>query len=123
MKEFRVRFTPKNKSIKIPGGTDLVTAAIKAGVMITASCGGEGLCGKCKVTVAGQDVLACQTIVESDLEVRVPEGSTEQPARLSRESEEFIKGVISGSERRMKLAPLLEKIYLELRNMKNLQGA
>ena len=113
MKEFRVRFTPSGKSIKAPAGTDLVTAAIKAGVMITASCGGEGLCGKCKVTIAGQEVLACQTILESDLEVRVPEGSIEEPARLSRESEDFIKGVISGAELRMKREPILEKIHVK----------
>ncbi len=114
MEEFKVHFKPHNKSIKVPKGTDLLTAAIKAGVVIAAACGGEGLCGKCKVSVGGGTVLACQTLVESDLSVEVPKGSVESHAARKHESEDFTKGVISEREKGLKLSPIIRKVYVEL---------
>ena len=38
-------------------------------------CGGRGTCGKCKVKVNGKDELACQYIIESDIEVETYEKS------------------------------------------------
>ena len=85
-----VRFQPHNKEIDVPPGENLLRAAMEAGVYIQASCGGEGLCGKCRVEVANGEVegprppsiseeefqrgvrLACQTKIRSDVEVRVP---------------------------------------------------
>jgi uncharacterized 2Fe-2S/4Fe-4S cluster protein (DUF4445 family) len=74
----------------VPDGETIIHAAMESGVHINASCGGEGVCGKCRVrieegTVGGgisekihpQDVekgfrLACQAAVKSDLVVRIP---------------------------------------------------
>lgn len=114
MQKFKVHFKPHNKSITVEKGTDLLTAAIKAGVVIAAACGGEGLCGKCKVTVAGATVLACQTLVESDLTVDVPKGSIESHKAEKHESEDFTKGVISAREKALKLEPMIRKVYVEL---------
>jgi ferredoxin len=58
MKEFTVNFTSQKKLIKVPQGTDVLTAAIKAGIMMHASCGGEGLCGKCRVVIDKKETLA-----------------------------------------------------------------
>ena len=41
-----------------------------------APCGGNGKCGKCKVTVDGQEVLSCQYTVESDITMQLPEKSS-----------------------------------------------
>lgn len=38
-----------------------------------APCGGHGTCGKCKVLVDGVEQLACQTVVDRDMTVTLPE--------------------------------------------------
>ena len=114
MEEFTVNFTPQKKIIKVARGTDLLTAAIKAGIMLHASCGGEGLCGKCKVVVNNKEILACQTIIESDLKVTVPKESLEARVKLTRESEEFTKGIVLKREDAFKFSPLVRKEYFQL---------
>jgi uncharacterized 2Fe-2S/4Fe-4S cluster protein (DUF4445 family) len=114
VKECTINFTSQDKSVKVPKGTDLLTAAIKAGVMIHAACGGEGICGKCKVMINKKEALACQTIVESDLEVIVPKESLEVHVKLAHESEEFTKGVVLKREDAFKLSPLVKKVYVTL---------
>ncbi|MFH0763499.1 MAG: ASKHA domain-containing protein [Candidatus Omnitrophota bacterium] len=114
MQEYTVKFTPHNKIIRVAGGTDMLTAAIKCGIVLNASCGGEGLCGKCKVIINRREVLACETIVESDLDVIVPKGATHEHLILSHEAEEFTKGVVLEREKAYRFSPLVRKIYLEL---------
>ena len=93
MEEFKITFLRENKSVYIDRGTDLLTASLKSGIHIYNSCGGEGVCGRCKVVVKKGDyitedsgrisekerdegyVLACRTTPESDMEVLVPEES------------------------------------------------
>lgn len=93
MEEFKIIFLPEKKSITVNRGTDLLASAIKSGIHVYNSCGGEGVCGRCKVIVkkgkfatehSGRIsekerkkgyVLACRTIPVSDLEVFVPEES------------------------------------------------
>ncbi|MEN8250948.1 MAG: ASKHA domain-containing protein [Bacteroidota bacterium] len=86
----KIIFLPYNKKIMVSKGTNLIRAAIETGVHINASCGGEGLCGKCRVMIKKGDVdggysqklseedlakgyrLACRSRVKSDLEVFIP---------------------------------------------------
>ncbi|MFA5500780.1 MAG: ASKHA domain-containing protein [Candidatus Omnitrophota bacterium] len=114
MKDFTVNFTSHKKSIKVTQGTDVLTAAIKAGIMVHAACGGEGLCGKCKILINKKEVLACQTIVESDLDVKIPKESLEVHTKFKHESEEFTKGVVLEREKAYSFSPLVKKEYLEL---------
>jgi len=114
MKEFTINFTAQKKKIKVPQGTDLLTAAIKAGVMVHAACGGEGICGKCKVLMNKKEVLACQTIVESDLDVNVPKDSLEVRAKLAHGPEEFTKGVVLKREAAFSFSPFTRKVYVEI---------
>ena len=114
MKDFTVNFTSQKRSIKVTQGTDVLTAAIKAGIIVHAACGGEGLCGKCKVVINKKEVLACQTIIESDLDVNIPKGSLEVHAKFKHESEEFTKGVVLEREKIYGFSPLVKKEYLEL---------
>ncbi|MBI5124042.1 MAG: DUF4445 domain-containing protein [Candidatus Omnitrophica bacterium] len=114
MKEFTVNFTSQKKSVKAPQGADLLTTAIRANILLHTSCGGEGICGKCKVIIDKKEVLACQTIVESDLEVTIPKGSLEVHVKKADESEEFTKGIVLAREDTFKFSPLIRKRYLEL---------
>lgn len=90
MKECSVTFLPHQKTIIVPSGERLIRAALRAGVHINASCGGEGVCGKCRILVEeGQitgglserlnkeDVargyrLACLSKITEDVVVRIP---------------------------------------------------
>lgn len=88
----KVRFLPDNKEVEVERGTSLFKAAERAGIYLNSLCGGEGVCGKCRVRltrgkarvdqrslsffskeeIQNGYVLACQTEVEEDLEVTVP---------------------------------------------------
>jgi len=132
MTEFNVTFKSFNKSIRVARGTELLDAAVKCGIVLNASCGGEGLCGKCRVIIksgkvkagpsrliSAEDskdgvVLACQTIVESDLKVDIPKESLGLHEKLSHDAEEFTKGEILKQEKAYPFSPLVRKIYLEL---------
>lgn len=132
MREFTVNFRSQGVSVTVPQGTDILRAATKAGIVVSAPCGGEGLCGKCRVVVekgsvktdasrliAEADrkrgvVLACQTIIESDLEVTVPKESVETHEHASHEAEDFTKGVILKRENAFRFSPIVNKIYVEL---------
>ncbi|MBW2434450.1 MAG: 2Fe-2S iron-sulfur cluster binding domain-containing protein, partial [Deltaproteobacteria bacterium] len=90
MMTHKIIFLPHQIEIRVPDGETIIHAAMEAGVHVNASCGGEGVCGKCRVrieegTVDGgtsektspQDLekgfrLACQSAVKSDLVVRIP---------------------------------------------------
>ena len=44
-----VTVLPHNRKIEVETGTNLIRVAMDAGIHINASCGGEGVCGKCRV--------------------------------------------------------------------------
>jgi len=69
MKSFTVTFLPDNIITETPAGSTILQAQIAAGLRPDAPCGGKGTCGKCRVTVDGKEVLACQTIVNHDMAV------------------------------------------------------
>ncbi|MDR1270934.1 MAG: ASKHA domain-containing protein [Planctomycetaceae bacterium] len=73
--ETKVRTT---KTVQVPSATQLTAAAAEAGFPLRTDCGGAGTCGKCKISVNGNEQLACQTIVESNLKVIVPESALRQ---------------------------------------------
>ncbi len=88
--EHQVVFQPYNRKMIVGDGENLIRTAMEAGVHINASCGGAGVCGKCRVLIesgsveggiterlSAEDVakgyrLACQSQVRSDLVVRIP---------------------------------------------------
>ena len=69
MTEYQVTFQPRGITVAVRPGTDLRTAQILAGIHTDAPCGGKGTCGKCRVTVDGQELLACRTAVDRDMTV------------------------------------------------------
>ena len=90
MEKVKVCFYPANVCLEVPKGENLLRAAMQADVHINASCGGDGYCGKCRVIVEKGQVthslqaklteeeinqgyaLACNSTIDSDLDVRVP---------------------------------------------------
>jgi uncharacterized 2Fe-2S/4Fe-4S cluster protein (DUF4445 family) len=86
----KIRFNPDNLEIVVDRGTNLLSAAIAAGVHISASCDSQGVCGTCKVKIDSGSVKsirtekltpeeydrgvrqACQCQIISDLIVNVP---------------------------------------------------
>jgi uncharacterized 2Fe-2S/4Fe-4S cluster protein (DUF4445 family) len=86
----RVTFQPYDLTIEVAEGENLLKAALQAGVHINASCGGGGVCGKCRIllesgtlkcaetTLLTKDEWdlgyrqACQCTVTSDAVVRIP---------------------------------------------------
>ncbi len=77
MKHFTISFKPDGKQISIHSGATLMEAAGQAGIILNKYCGGKGTCKKClaKIEPSGQEVLACQYRVNSDLTVTIPEQS------------------------------------------------
>ncbi len=141
MSAFEVTFLPFEKSIRVEEGKTLAEAAQAAGVYIDNLCGGEGVCGKCRVRVVKGDVtqeegaasffseeelrkgmvLACQTEVHDDLSVEVPPESLLEEEQIM--TGEGRGGVAEGEDVvvRMEtglavypLKPLSRKIFLEL---------
>ncbi len=60
-KKRRVHFDPDNVDITVEEGTNLLEAAIAAGVHINASCGGNGVCGTCTVLIKTGEVESTRT--------------------------------------------------------------
>jgi uncharacterized 2Fe-2S/4Fe-4S cluster protein (DUF4445 family) len=48
-KMYRVKFMPGGRQVEVAAGVSVIRAARLAGVHINASCGGSGVCGKCRV--------------------------------------------------------------------------
>ena len=70
MNQYTVTFLPDHITIQVTPNTTVLQAQIAAGLHPDAPCGGKGTCGKCKVQIEGQEVLACQTPVNRDMTVR-----------------------------------------------------
>lgn len=91
MTSHRVTFLPQDVSVEVPTGALIAEAAREAGLTVHQPCGGQGRCGRCAVILqqgearrrstlrlSAQDLesglaLACQTVVEGDLVVAIPE--------------------------------------------------
>ncbi len=69
----RVTFEPQGICVSVESGTTLLQAQIAAGLRPDAPCGGRGTCGKCRAMVDKREVLTCQTIVDRDMTVTLPE--------------------------------------------------
>ena len=65
----KIRFYPDNKVVEVPAGETLLRAALLAGVHVNASCGGSGVCGKCRVVVEQGAAATAPTAKLTDEEV------------------------------------------------------
>ncbi len=93
----KVCFLPSGQSIDVPPGTELLDAALKAGVDIISPCGTKGTCGKCIVKLisgasdtTGSELLskeavkegyihACKTVIrDKSLTIEIPQQTSKQ---------------------------------------------
>ena len=97
-----VHFLPDDIKIAVGQGDNLLDVAARAGVYIHAFCGGDGVCGKCKIQIVDGEIeaeqvtqlsaeekakgyhLACKAAVVSDLTVRVPAKTMADGSSLKR---------------------------------------
>lgn len=91
MKKHQVDFFEEGRSVEVATGTLISEAIREAGLSIAQPCGGQGRCGRCAVIVSDGGArrrstirlskadleagfaLACQTVIEGDLRVQIPE--------------------------------------------------
>lgn len=127
MKNIVIKFYPRGKEKTVRKGTSLLDAVRQTGIKIESLCGGRGICGKCKVVIeegaenlseltsaeksklSGEEIsqgyrLACCSLVNGDLTVRVPEESRGGTQRV----------LIEGVETFFEIDPVVEKIFLKL---------
>jgi uncharacterized 2Fe-2S/4Fe-4S cluster protein (DUF4445 family) len=87
---FKIHFLPNDKIVEIEKGNTVLDAAHKANIYINSICGGDGICGKCKVILSSGKIdapatkllsseeaekdyiLACEARVTSDLQILIP---------------------------------------------------
>lgn len=67
----KVTFVGSEKSIFVEGKTTVLQAARQLDIQLSAPCGGNGTCGKCRVKIGDEEVLACQTTVDTDMTVEL----------------------------------------------------
>jgi uncharacterized 2Fe-2S/4Fe-4S cluster protein (DUF4445 family) len=132
MKEYKVTFSPQGKSVRVKKGTSLLKAVLKAHITINNLCGGDGICGRCKMIVKEGDVsggisekltrdeikrgyvLACMTKVESNLVIEIPEGTlAKDRVKADRDADRF-RDFEQTYSMKYTPSPLIVKLYLEL---------
>jgi len=132
-KKCLVHFEPSGLKIEVPPGTVLLEAARKAGIYLSSICGGDGYCGKCKVTIdQGQFqsrpttlltpdeiresiVLACQTKVLSDMTITVPKSHALQTSQILMDTDAHRFSTLAGEVAGVfKFDPLVRKLCLQM---------
>ncbi len=124
--EVLVSFRPSGREAYVLPGTRLVEAAAEAGLVLEVPCGGEGICGKCRVIVSlgaaeptgverrwlsAEEIaagwrLACQSAVCGPTEVEIP------PAQRTAAEHQILvhtEGTVAATD-----DPPVRKKYLEL---------
>lgn len=124
--QVRVLFEPHGRAVMVLPGTKIVEAAGQAGLVIDSPCGGQGLCGKCRVRITGGGAttapdgqhnlspeelsqgwrLACQTAITTACTIHIPEASL------------FGSGhqILAQRQRQASgdVAPAIRKLYVEM---------
>ncbi|MGD9159870.1 MAG: ASKHA domain-containing protein [Desulfobacteraceae bacterium] len=108
LRKYNITFNPLGRSIDVLAGTSILEAVRSAGIGLSATCGGKGSCGQCRVVInegkvspllesekdilTTEDVrsgqrLACCTFPEGNLKVHIPEKSLLTDLKLQLEGE------------------------------------
>ena len=137
MNKYNVLFLPHNKRITVRDGENLIRAAMEAGVHINASCGGEGVCGKCRVIIEQGHVdggiteklsreecaagyrQACLSNIKSNIVVRIPVESAVDASVLNmqstpRRATRIMEMDFEQLRQNGRFLPPVEKMYIKL---------
>jgi uncharacterized 2Fe-2S/4Fe-4S cluster protein (DUF4445 family) len=131
----KIKFLPYNKTCEVEKGDTVINCAMKAGIHINASCGGEGVCGKCRIIVEEGEVLegiseklddkdienkvrlACLAELKEDITIRIPIESTDDKSALNirdRKTANLKEIDFENLKEKGLFIPPVEKKYLEL---------
>ena len=91
---YQVKFLNTDYTVQAEDKENLLDLMRKSGLNPDAPCGGHGKCGKCKVMIqkgeeAFEEVLSCQTLIESDLIVDIPEDAGKASILTSAEQKDY----------------------------------
>jgi uncharacterized 2Fe-2S/4Fe-4S cluster protein (DUF4445 family) len=107
---FTVDFEPIGRRVPANRGDSLLEAAQRGGIVLNATCGGEGVCGRCIIQVVAGEVsppnfgeiaelgeadtqlgwrLACQTEIQGDVRVHIPPESFATAQRTQTEGHDL----------------------------------
>lgn len=132
---FKVTFLPYDKTVEVNRGDTVFDAANKANIYINSICGGDGVCGKCKVILDKGNVetvpsthlkreeiqqnyiLACESKVVDDIQVLIPTESRLEGSKIlsDEDARRFVSvNLDEDGTARFKLDPLTKKVFLEL---------
>ena len=135
MAEYKVTFLPEERVAAASSDDTLLDAAQRAGVYVSSLCGGDTICGKCRLVVKEGEifeeqhmllsreevrrgyVLACASHPRSDLVVEVPvESRMEGKQIVVDEDAQRFSGLACVDLAKYEFAhsPLVEKLYLEI---------
>ena len=117
-------FQPMGRRVVVDPGKTILEMAQQAGVALEATCGGKGICGKCRIMPSGVtnaptdqelehlgqdchhgDRLACQT--------RLPQGGTVWVPEASRLHQQVI--LTTGQQMELRIDPMLQVKDLEIK--------
>jgi uncharacterized 2Fe-2S/4Fe-4S cluster protein (DUF4445 family) len=122
---FQIDFEPIGKRVDVERESTLLDAARQAGIGLASVCGGEGTCGRCRVTIMSGEVsapvdadrrflsqlelssgqrLACRCHVYSAVKVHVPKASLVTDQRLQ----------LEGTARRMQIEAAVRAFEVEV---------
>ncbi len=131
----RVTFLPNHESVETQPGKTLLEVAKQAGIFVASICGGDGICGKCRLIVQSGEVdaspttllsrqeiqagyvLACQTRVIGDVDVLVPPESRVEGAQIliDQDAQRFRALYPTTAEQAFyRHDPLVQKLLLDL---------
>jgi len=129
----RVHFSPDDRVAEVERGETVLAAAQKAGIYISSLCGGDGICGKCRVIVRSGEIhskpttlldrdeirrnyiLACQSTVQGDLEVEIPPETRLEEGQILGDEDAERFGMLSLVEGAgFPLNPVVRKYFLRL---------
>ncbi|MBN1837325.1 MAG: DUF4445 domain-containing protein [Spirochaetales bacterium] len=134
MAQFSVTFKPHGKTVTVEANTTLLQAANEAGITINNLCGGDGICGRCKMIVHEGHVsskvsakltreeiqqgyvLACMTPVNDNLVVEIPEETMAKEKKVAAGDAARFRDFVGELEYEKELvpSPLVAKLYLEI---------
>lgn len=122
---------PSGKIITASAGLSILESLNQAEVYLTASCGGKGTCGKCKVIIKGGKTkslsrmkltqeeiekgfaLACRTFPEGDISIDIPKESTlTVEGRIATGKSKDLQELLRAME--TEIEPITGRLYLKL---------
>jgi uncharacterized 2Fe-2S/4Fe-4S cluster protein (DUF4445 family) len=126
MASIKVTFNPIGCEVKVTRRISILEAAIEVGVPLRAECGGNGICGKCRVIIHERNAangirdaerkhlsprelvsgyrLACQTIPKRDIDILIPRETMIEERKI----------LVYGVAKKTTLDPAVRKLRLKL---------